>query len=98
MSVTDLQTNQLNPLESIFVKQFREHNIEIYGTHEEPLFKAKEVGVMLGIVKIRKTLESVDDNFKLILRAPGRGGDRDQYFVTEQGLYELLFITKSPFA
>ena len=42
---------------SIIIKQFNELNIEIQGTHEEPLFKAKDIGELLGIDKIRNTIK-----------------------------------------
>ena len=41
----------------LLVKQFNGLDIQIYGTYEYPLFKAKDVGDLLGIEKIRKTIE-----------------------------------------
>lgn len=29
---------------SLMIKQFEELNVPIYGTYEEPLFKAKDIG------------------------------------------------------
>ena len=39
----------------MLIKQFQ----EIYGTFEKPLFKAKEVGDLLGIVNIREIINWV---------------------------------------
>jgi hypothetical protein len=34
---------------TLFVKQFQGSNIEIYGTFENPLFKASDISDLLGI-------------------------------------------------
>ena len=68
--------------DAISIKQFEEFQIPIYGTYEEPLFKAKDIGELLGIEQIRKTIQNLDE----------------QWFVTEDGLYELLFISRKPIA
>jgi hypothetical protein len=34
---------------NLFVKQFNGLNIQVYGTVEEPLFKAKDIGDLIGI-------------------------------------------------
>ena len=46
---------------NLLVKQFQHFNIEIHGTIEDPLFKANDIGNLLGIEKIRKTIENLDD-------------------------------------
>lgn len=58
----------------LLVKQFQHFNIEIYGTYEDPLFKAKDIGDLLGIKKIRKTIENLDSDCKIIKAAPSGGG------------------------
>lgn len=82
----------------LLIKQFQHFNIEIYGTHEEPLFKAKDIGDLLGIKKIRKTIENLDEQCKILKGAPSGGGLQEQWFLTEDGLYEILFISKKPIA
>ena len=47
---------------SIIVKQFNELNIEIYGTHEEPLFKAKEIGKLLDIKDMKSSIRDYDED------------------------------------
>ena len=35
--------------DNLLIKQFNDLDITIYGTYEEPLFKAKDIGDLLGI-------------------------------------------------
>jgi prophage antirepressor-like protein len=82
----------------LLVEQFKHFNIEIYGTHEEPLFKANDIGNLLGIKKIRTTLDNLDEECKVLKDAHTMGGLQEQLFLTEDGLYELLFISRKPIA
>src|SRR6478672_5522697 len=88
-----------NTMNNLLVKKFQDNDIVIYGTHEKPLFKAKDIGNLLGIIKITKTLENLDSEFKLKINAPSGGvGNSDQWFLTIDGLYEVLFISRKPIA
>ena len=40
--------------------------IEVYGTFDEPLFKAYQVGKMLGMTNIRVALRDVKDDWKVV--------------------------------
>lgn len=82
----------------LLVEQFKHFNIEIYGTFEEPLFKANDIGNLLEIKKIRTTLDNLDDECKVLKAAHTMGGLQDQWFLTEDGIYELLFISRKPIA
>lgn len=84
--------------EHILQKQFQQFNIQIHGTLENPLFKAKDIGNLLGIVQIRNTLNNLDDNCKTLKVAHTKGGPQEQWFLTEDGLYELIFISRKPIA
>ena len=54
-------TNSDNQL----VKQFNGLNIQLYGTYDEPFFKARDIGDLLGIKNIRDTLTSLDEQCKI---------------------------------
>ena len=77
--------NENNDEKSLLVKQFNGLNIQVYGTYEDPLFKAKDVGDLLGIEKIRKTIENMDASCKHLMVAPSGGGLQEQWFLTEDG-------------
>jgi prophage antirepressor-like protein len=88
----------VNNESSLLVKQFNGLNIQVYGTYEEPLFKAKDIGDLLDIKKIRTTLDNLDESCKVLKDAHTMGGLQQQLFLTEDGLYELLFISRKPIA
>src|SRR5699024_7570102 len=76
-------------------KEFR-----IYGTIEEPLFLAKDVAEWIEYDKssLNKMINSVDEEEKLngtIFRA---GQKRGMWFLTEDGLYEVLMQSRKPIA
>jgi prophage antirepressor-like protein len=85
--------------DNLLIKQFQEKNITIYGTFEKPLFKAKDIGDLLGIKNIRDTVAKFDSDFVIKINA----GTTDvhfsnTWFLTIDGLYELLFISRKPIA
>lgn len=82
----------------LLVEQFKHFNIEIYGTFEEPLFKANDIGNLLDIKRIRDTVSKLDGECKTLKVAGTTGGLQDQWFLTEDGLYELIFISRKPIA
>ena len=82
----------------LLIEQFKHFNIEIYGTFEEPLFKANDIGDLLEIKKIRTTLDNLDDECKVLKGAHTNGGIQQQIFLTEEGLYEVIFISRKPIA
>ena len=43
-----IENDNLNQTQ-LLVQQFKHFNIEIYGTYEDPLFKAKDIGDLLEI-------------------------------------------------
>jgi prophage antirepressor-like protein len=86
--------------DNLLIKQFNGLNIQVYGTYEEPLFKAKDIGDLLGIKNIRDTLTSLDEQCKIKVNVGNTdvGNNSDTWFLTEDGLYELLFISRKPIA
>ncbi len=90
--ITD--TNEKN----LVIKSFQDLKINIYGTYEEPLFKAKDIGELLDIVKIRDSIKNLDQEDKILMGAGTNGGLQEQYFITENGLYELIFTSRKPIA
>jgi len=61
--ITTLENNIDNVFNLLLV-EFKNHNITVYGTWEEPLFKAKDIGDMLGISDIRTTLRNLDSSYR----------------------------------
>ena len=73
--------------------------IVIKGTIDEPLFRASDVGVVLEIVNVRSSIADFDDSEKRAINAvDGTGRLQDITFLTEKGLYKVLFRSRKPIA
>lgn len=76
------------------------HELNIYGTTEEPLFLAVEVAKMIdySVGKTGHMLHMVDQDEKLTLTIVRSGQRRQMWFLTEDGLYEVLMQSRKPIA
>lgn len=75
----------------------------IYGDAERPLFLAKDVAEWIEHSNHRVMLDSVDDDEKVKKALPVNnpyGGCQieEQWFLTENGLYEVLMLSRKPVA
>ncbi|CEN21244.1 ORF6C domain-containing protein [Paraclostridium sordellii] len=73
-----------------------EHEVTTYGELEKPLFLAKDVAVWIGyeISNVAKMVKNVDDDEKIIARI----NNTSATFLTEDGLYEVLMLSRKPVA
>ena len=74
-------------------------HITIRGTHEEPLFRASDIGEVLEMTNIRQSIQDFDNTEKhgvSITDIIGR--EQETTFLTEKGLYKLLFKSRKPIA
>ncbi|MBR2005607.1 MAG: Bro-N domain-containing protein [Thermoguttaceae bacterium] len=73
---------------------------EVYGTFEEPLFLAKDVAEMIEHEDVSSMLRNIDEDEKMVLRllSGELGGNPNKWFLTENGLYEVLFQSRKPIA
>lgn len=72
--------------------------IDVYGTAEEPLFKAKDVANWIEHSDAHKLVELVDDDEKVRNIVPTPGGNQESWFLTEAGLYETLMLSRKAIA
>lgn len=79
--------------QEVLGKQFR-----VYGTAEEPLFLAKDVAewIEYDTSSINKMITNVDDDEKVRKNVPTLGGIQESWFLTENGLYEVLMQSRKP--
>lgn len=71
---------------------------EIYGDFENPLFLAKDVAKMIEHSDTGKMVSKIDEDEKLIRTIFVSGQNRDCLFLTENGLYEVLMLSRKPIA
>lgn len=70
----------------------------VYGTPDEPLFLAKDVAAWIEHTDVSKMVQSVDDDEKLTRTLFVSGQNREVWMLTENGLYELLMLSRKPIA
>lgn len=72
----------------------------VYGDINNPLFLASDVAEMIEYSpdKVGQMLENVDDDEKLTDTIYRSGQQREMWFLTENGLYELLMQSRKPLA
>lgn len=89
-----------NKLEIIHTARLFNHVFKVYGTFEEPLFLAKDVAewIEYDTSSIHKMLASVDEDEKVRKIVPTPGGPQEMWFLTENGLYEVLMLSRKPVA
>ena len=73
-------------------------DFKIYGTVDEPLFLAKDVAGWIEHSNPRMMLKSVDEDEKVVNNAYTLGGTQEMWFLTEDGLYEVLMQSRKPIA
>lgn len=70
----------------------------VFGTPEEPLFLAKDVATWIEHTDVSKMVQSVDDDEKLTRIMFVSGQNREVWVLTENGLYEVLMLSRKPIA
>lgn len=83
--------------QEVLGKQFR-----VYGTPEQPLFLAKDVAewIEYSASNVSKMLNSVDEEEKTARKVctTGTNYQTEAWFLTEDGLYEVLMQSRKPIA
>lgn len=73
----------------------------VYGTVEtveEPLFRAKDVAEWIEHSDVSVMLRSVDEDEKEANIVRTLGGNQEAWFLTENGVYEVLMLSRKPIA
>jgi prophage antirepressor-like protein len=101
-TITLLENNQIQldniNSDNLLVKQFNGLNIQVYGTYDEPLFKAKDIGDLLGMSNIREVIKNFNNKQKVVSLTDTLGGQQNTTFLTEQGLYKVLMRSRKKIA
>ena len=84
------------------VTAFNDNNLHteiiIKGSKTEPLFRASDIGVILEMTNIRAHIQTFDITEKVVHSMQTLGGSQDVTFLTEKGLYKVLFKSRKPIA
>ena len=88
--------SKMNELKIINKSTFLDKEIDVWGTVEQPLFRAKDVASWLGIKNVPDLVKRIDNEEVHRLNLCGLQGET--WFLTEDGLYELLMQSRKPIA
>jgi prophage antirepressor-like protein len=84
------------------VKAFTTNNmhtdIVIKGTINEPLFRASDIGEILEMGNIRTSIQNFDETERHVHTMDTSTGPKQVTFLTEKGLYKVLFKSRKPIA
>lgn len=84
-----------------------EKDFRVYGRPEEPLFLARDVAEWIeysrrpdGSYNVSAMLNAIDDDEKIKIHTTVNNvnGGSDAWFLTEDGLYEVLMLSRKPIA
>lgn len=77
-----------------------EKNFRVYGDFENPLFLARDVAEWIEYDKdkVGQMLNNVDNDEKMNSPIYYSGQVRNMWFLTEDGLYEVLMLSRKPIA
>ncbi len=70
--------------------------VRILGTKENPLFAANDIGELLNIKNIRKTIEKYNSEEKVVRESYTPGGKQMMTYLTKDGLYKLMYKKETP--
>lgn len=92
-----VETKDLMTVETVHILN---SDFNMYGTIDKPIFLAQDIAEMIdySLDKVDQMLANVDDDEKLTDTIYRSGQKREMWFLTENGLYELLMQSRKPLA
>lgn len=75
---------------------FLDKEIDVWGSAEQPLFRAKDVSDWLNLKNTPEIIKRIDKEERHKFNLGRNGGDT--WFLTEDGLYEVLMQSRKPVA
>lgn len=80
----------------IFDFSFKGNLLSVRQQKDGLVFNAKQVCIILGMKNTAMALKALDDDEKGINNAYTLGGNQKMLFISESGLYHLIFISRKP--
>lgn len=87
-------------LKIVMSQEYLGKQLDIYGTIKNPLFLAKDVANWINVKNVSQMVISadLDDDEKGIYLIDTLGGVQKLLFLTEDGLYDVLMVSRKPVA
>lgn len=93
-----MKKEEMKVLEVVKETKILGKNIQMYGDIRNPLFVAKDVAEWIEHSNSRSMLKSIDEDEKEVNNVYTLGGNQEQWFLTEDGLYEVCMSSRKPIA
>lgn len=88
----------MNELQIVDERKILGKDFRIYGDFENPLFLAKDISEWIEHSRTSEMLKSIDEEEKLMQTILASGQNREMWFLTEDGVYEVLMQSRKPIA
>lgn len=88
----------MNQLQVFEQRNVLGQELKIYGTQDDPLFLAKDVACWIEHTDMSRMVNLVDGDEKLKRTLYVSGQRREMWFLTEDGMYEVLMQSRKPIA
>lgn len=89
----------MNEVKIINKSTFLDKEIDVWGSVEHPLFRASDVAVWIQHSDVSTMVKIVDEDEKVFVTNPNNVcGGQGAWFLTEDGLYEILMRSRKPIA
>jgi prophage antirepressor-like protein len=77
---------------------FNKNTIRILGTHDKPIFVAKDICKILGISNITEAMRKIPEKWRGSVQLNTLGGKQEMLTVTEPGVYKFVMRSDKPIA
>lgn len=85
----------MNEIKIINKSTFLDKEIDVWGSVEQPLFRAKDVADWIKHSDVSTMLKNIDDDEKLTQAIIVSGQRRNVWFLTEDGMYDVLLLSRT---
>lgn len=70
-------------------------DIRVFNNNTEPLFLARDMGILMGITGINSTIKNYNESEKIVGYVMHNNKPRKKYFLTRYGVYRILFNSRT---
>lgn len=99
LSFTFKNVSKMNEVKIINKSNLLGKEIDVWGSVEHPLFRASDVAVWIQHSDVSTMVKIVDEDEKVFVTNPNNVcGGQGAWFLTEDGLYEILMRSRKPIA
>lgn len=100
LNIEEHTATEVKAYEIDYEQEVLGRGFKVYGTVEEPLFLVKDVAEWIdyGTHRVGEMLKNVDEDEKLNTKISWSGQNRQMWFLTEDGIYEVLMMSRKPIA